>query len=141
MTKATLPLSLCLLTVWLLTAPPAVQADNWTRFRGPNGTGIAKDRDIPVKFDDKTNLLWKVALPGTGHSSPVIWGKRLFVQTATANAKERQLLCLDAVTGKQLWPGRCPASLPRFASIVRKPYPRRRWMANGSTWRIGMAWT
>src|SRR5436190_20964523 len=102
MFRSTIVLPMCLLAAVLCTAP-AVQADNWTRFRGPNGTGVATDRDIPVKFDEKSGILWKVPLPGVGHSSPVVWGNRLFLQTALGNAKERQLLCLDAVTGKQLW--------------------------------------
>ncbi len=101
--KAARLLPLGVLAAWLLLAPSASHADNWPRFRGPNGTGVANDRDVPVQFDDKTNMLWKVSLPGTGHSSPVVWGDRLFLQTALGNAKARQLLCLDAVTGKRLW--------------------------------------
>jgi outer membrane protein assembly factor BamB len=75
-------------------------ASNWPRFRGPNGTGVAADRDIPVKWTDK-NILWKTKLPGDGNSSPVVWGKHLFLQSATV--KERLLLCLDVRNGNILW--------------------------------------
>jgi outer membrane protein assembly factor BamB len=76
------------------------RADNWPRFRGPNGVGVAKDTGVPVQFDDKS-IAWKVALPGRGNASPVIWDDRVFIQSATNT--ERMLLCLDAASGKTLW--------------------------------------
>lgn len=88
--------------VFLLLASLA-HGENWPRFRGPNGTGVSTDKDVPVKWSDKENVLWKVALPGQGNSSPVIWGDRIFLQTASADGKERQLLCLRTSDGKQLW--------------------------------------
>ncbi len=100
--------------VLVLTAPGAafVQGSNWERFRGPNGLGIASDRDIPVKFDEKENVLWKLALPGLGNSSPIIWGKHLFLQSASADGAQRLLLCIDVDKGKQLWSRGIPASAP-----------------------------
>lgn len=92
----------CLLGLGAVVAWP-VRAGNWPRFRGPNGTGVAQDKGLPVTWHDQDGLLWKVALPGQGNSSPVVWGRRLFVQTASADGKERQLLCLDTRTGKTLW--------------------------------------
>src|SRR4051812_21428461 len=83
--------------------------DNWTRFRGPNGTGIATNQDIPVKFDEKYGIAWKVRLPGLGHSAPVVWGEQLFLQASSEDGKERSLLCLDVKTGKQLWSRSIPA--------------------------------
>ncbi len=80
-----------------------VTAANWPRFRGPNGTGIAHDKDIPIQWSDNNGVLWKTSLPGIGHSSPVIWGDRLFVQSAAANGKERLLLCLNVTDGQILW--------------------------------------
>jgi outer membrane protein assembly factor BamB len=78
-------------------------AADWPRFRGPNGTGVAADKDVPVQWTAEDGPLWKVPIPGKGNSSPVIVGKRLFLQSASDDAKERMLLCLDAVTGKILW--------------------------------------
>jgi outer membrane protein assembly factor BamB len=78
-------------------------ADNWPRFHGPNGTGIAHDKDVPVEWDDKHNVLWKVSIPGLGHSSPVVWGDRLFVQSASTDGKERLLLCINVKNGETLW--------------------------------------
>src|SRR5262249_30206525 len=73
------------------------------RFRGPNGDGVAADKNIPVEFAEKNGILWKVALPGDGNSSPVIWGKYLFLQCASSENGERMLLCLDATDGNQRW--------------------------------------
>jgi outer membrane protein assembly factor BamB len=89
-------------------------ADNWSRFRGPNGTGVAVDKDVPVQFSAKEGLIWKVALPGVGNSSPIVWGKRIFMQAATKDQKERQLLCLDADTGKTLWTRTMPGVFVKF---------------------------
>jgi outer membrane protein assembly factor BamB len=91
----------------LLAAAATASADNWPRFRGPNGTGVAADKGIPVKWG-AGDVLWKVELPGVGHSSPVVWGDRLFLQTSGAKGDGRALLCLDANTGKQLWSRAAP---------------------------------
>jgi outer membrane protein assembly factor BamB len=77
-------------------------AANWPRFRGPNGTGISDDKDVPVEWSD-ANRLWKTALPGVGHSSPVVWGDRVFLESASNQGRERQLVCVSATTGKVLW--------------------------------------
>jgi outer membrane protein assembly factor BamB len=92
-----------------LTACAAL-ADNWPRFRGPNGTGVAQDKGIPVRWDSQSGILWKVPLPGEGNSCPIVWGERLFVQTATADGKERALMCLSVRDGKVLWSRSVPGT-------------------------------
>src|SRR4051794_40957771 len=81
----------------------------WDRFRGPNGTGTSEDKDVPLKFGARENLLWKVALPGGGNSSPVVWDKHLFLQSAGNDGKSRSLLCLDTADGKTRWQRTIPA--------------------------------
>ena len=83
-----------------LAGQAALEAANWPRFRGPNGAGTADDKNIPVQFTDK-DFLWKTTLPGEGHSSPVIWGDKLFIQSA--DASKRMILCVDVKDGKILW--------------------------------------
>lgn len=83
-------------------------AADWTRFRGPNGTGVATDKNIPVEFGEGKNVLWKVAIPGSGNSSPIVSKGRIFLQTATANGEERKLLCLDLKDGRTLWEKSAP---------------------------------
>jgi outer membrane protein assembly factor BamB len=84
-------------------------AENWPRFRGPNGAGIAADKDIPVQWSEQSGILWKVPLPGQGNSSPIVWGERLFVQTSSAAGRQRSLLCLSVKDGKVLWSRSMPA--------------------------------
>lgn len=82
---------------------------HWPRFRGPNGTGTSDDKDIPLAFGANDNVIWKVALPGTGNSSPIVWGKHLFLHAASGDGKERSLLCLDTADGKVRWQKSIPA--------------------------------
>jgi outer membrane protein assembly factor BamB len=76
-------------------------AADWPRFRGPNGGGIAEA--TPAKWTATENRLWKVDLPGVGNSSPIIVKGKLFVQSAAKDGSTRSLVCLDAVTGKEIW--------------------------------------
>lgn len=85
----------------VLLALPAA-ADNWPRFRGPNGSGISVQKGIPVTWGD-TDYAWHAELPQVGHSAPVIWGKSLFVTSATEGGGQRFLHCFDADTGKENW--------------------------------------
>ncbi len=96
-TLAPLLLSLAFLHVALPTS-----AQEWTRFRGPNGTGISHAKTVPTKITD-ADINWKVALPGVGHSSPVLWGERVFVTTTGDKAGGFQAVCVDARDGKILW--------------------------------------
>lgn len=82
------------------------EAGNWPRFHGPNGTGVAADKDIPIQWTEKDGLLWKAALPGSGNSSPIVWGSRIFLTAATDS--ERSLVCLNAADGKIIWTASAP---------------------------------
>ena len=77
-------------------------AQNWTRYRGANGSGISAQKGIPVTWSPG-DYKWKVTLPGVGHSSPVIWKHRLFVTSAIDRGTLRFLYCIDTDTGKTLW--------------------------------------
>ena len=79
------------LSVSLLMIIHAVaHAQNWPQFRGPGATGVVEGQPQPVKFDGatQTNLRWKTAIPGLSHSSPVVWGNKIFVTTAVSSAKD-----------------------------------------------------
>ena len=56
----------------------------WPQFRGPLGTGVAPEADPPVEWSDRDahNIRWKTELPGRGHSTPIVWGERVFVTAA-----------------------------------------------------------
>jgi outer membrane protein assembly factor BamB len=91
----------CLTSALAMCCLPS-SAQEWTRFRGPNGTGISDAKGIPSSWTDKDNN-WQVALPGIGHSSPVLWGERIFLTSAIDDTAERILLCVNAGDGRILW--------------------------------------
>ena len=93
-----------------LIAGGTVVAETWDRFRGPQGSGVAQKQNLPSDFDDAKSLAWKVAIPGLGNSSPVIWNDRIFLQSASADGKERMVVCLDAKSGELLWTRASPGS-------------------------------
>jgi len=79
------------------------QAQEWTRFRGPNGTGIGQAANIPSEFN-AGDFNFKTPLPGSsGCSSPVVWNDKVFVMSADANSATRFVNCIHATTGKMLW--------------------------------------
>jgi outer membrane protein assembly factor BamB len=109
--------------------------DNWHHWRGPLATGFAPKAQPPIRWDEKTNIRWKVALPGRGSATPIVWGQRVFVVTAVKTDKtidklpdpdarfemrtERPrnyyqflVLCLDRETGKELWRHQAAESVP-----------------------------
>ena len=77
-------------------------AQEWTRFRGPNGTGISQAKSIPTKIGD-ADLNWKVELPGGGHSSPVLWGEQIFLTSTGGKAGGISAICLSAKDGSVVW--------------------------------------
>lgn len=88
-------------------APAAAQ--EWSRFRGPNGTGVS-DAEITAQWSDK-DLNWRVQLPGIGHSSPVLWGDRIFLTSAFEDSATRLVLCLRADDGQIIWQRKFSSSL------------------------------
>ena len=71
-------------------AAAGAAAGSWPAFRGTRASGVAVKQNLPDNWDVKTgdNILWRASLPGLGHSSPVVWGNRVFVTTAiSANPK------------------------------------------------------
>lgn len=82
-----------------------ISAEDWPRFRGPSGQGLA-DSAAPIAWSGSDGVAWSLDLPGGGSSSPIVIGDRVFVTcfsgNAAANAK-RHLICVDALTGKELW--------------------------------------
>jgi hypothetical protein len=78
MRRSTLTLCFATLT-FVLSIGQSLDAGDWTRFRGPNGAGVAEGAAPPTEWSDSQNLKWKVALPGPGVSSPIIVGDKVFV--------------------------------------------------------------
>ena len=129
--------SLVLALFWLpcahglaAAAQEAPSSSSWPSFRGHRASGVADEASIPISWSvpDDDNIAWRTPIPGLGHSSPVVWGERLFVTTAVRVAQEAELgslygspnygagesvedeginrfeaICLDRDTGEILW--------------------------------------
>ncbi len=95
----------------VLLAIPIAFAEDWSQFRGPNGTGVSSSTGLPTEFGPNKNVLWKTELP-PGHSSPVLTRDRIFVTAHTKEKENHKLLvfCLDRQTGKVLWQREVPRS-------------------------------
>ncbi len=91
----------CLVGVLQLTIG-IVEAQEWARFRGPNGTGVSEAATIPVKWTE-ADYNWKAEIPGLGHSSPAIWGDKVFLLSADPDSATRYMLCYSTIDGSQVW--------------------------------------
>src|SRR5437660_1273448 len=84
----------------LLVLSSAASAEDWTRFRGPNGSGVSKDTGFPIEFGKDKNAIWRTPVR-PGKSSPVLTDRRIFL-TGFENGK-LYTQCFDRKTGKLLW--------------------------------------
>ena len=91
-----------LAAILALTSTAGAAEGEWTRFRGPNGSGISEAATVPVKWTER-DYNWKVTLPGIGHSSPVVWGERVFVTCAEPETAKRFVLCFRSTDGRVEW--------------------------------------
>jgi outer membrane protein assembly factor BamB len=80
-----------------------VHAENWPCFRGPSRQGISQEQNLPLKWSSTENVLWKTPVPGEAWSSPIVWGDRVFLTTATQEGASYRLLCLDRRNGGIIW--------------------------------------
>ena len=105
--------------IWIVLVLASSQCElgaDWSRFRGPNDSGVSHDQaSTPVTWSQTQNLKWKVDLPGPGSSSPIVVGDKVFVTCWTGYAMERgarageqsdlkrSLICLNRQTGAIIW--------------------------------------
>ena len=84
----------------------------WPGFRG-DGTSISQSKDLPLKWSDKANILWRNELPGYGQSSPVVWDGKIFTTSTLGKNCEKVIVhCTSLVHGKELWSKSFNSSLP-----------------------------
>jgi outer membrane protein assembly factor BamB len=123
-------IAISLLVIPITTGAAGNEA-SWPQWRGPDSQGISGEKGLPIEWSDTKNVRWKTAIPGRGHSSPIVWGKRIFLTTSIegptvpdpkpfkhiirgqefthpdwAGSNHRYtlvVLCVDADTGKPLW--------------------------------------
>lgn len=117
----------------LLALNSSAGAANWPQWRGPAGQGISVEKNLPTTWTSTKNIKWKTPIEGRGHSSPIVWGKKIFLTTALDGAAVPgrtpgvthkladgtdfvhpdavgadlthtfKVICLDRETGKTLW--------------------------------------
>lgn len=117
-----------LITVALLASSHLVLAqESWWQFRGPQGNGHTAATELPLTWDEKTNVKWKTAIHDRGWSSPVIWGDQVWMTTATLEGKKLYAVCVDKNSGKiihdlHLFDVEAPQSISR-ANTYASPTP------------------
>ncbi len=137
-----------------LLASQICAGQNWPSFRGPSAAGIADGYSAPTKWDLKSgeNIRWKTPIPGLAHSSPVIWGERIFVTTAVKSEGESLLkvglygdiksekedtvfdwllYCIDRETGKILWTRQCHRGKPKVKRHAKSTHANATACTNG----------
>ena len=94
-------------TGWMLIAllglAGCATAENWPCFRGPTRQGESRETGLPLRWNASENVAWKTPIPGDAWSSPIVWGDRVFLTTATENGASCRVLSLDRRTGAVLW--------------------------------------
>lgn len=139
---------------------PAPVKGSWPSFRGPHASGIAEGQNLPDQWNGKTgeNILWRTPLPGLAHSSPVVWGNRIFVTSAVSSdakatfrpglygdgdaSKDRSqhrwvIYALDKRTGKIVWERVAYQGEPREKRHIKATYANSTPVTDG---RLVVAW-
>jgi outer membrane protein assembly factor BamB len=122
-------------------SPITTRAQNWPSFRGPNASGVAEGTKLPVTWDGEKaqNIIWKTAIPGLSHASPIVWGNRIYVITAISSnakagfiAKDRgislstdetkhtwHIYAIDKRDGRVVWEQKAYEGVPRAKRHVK----------------------
>jgi outer membrane protein assembly factor BamB len=130
---------------FLLLLAVSAAAQNWPSFRGPDAAGVADGQRLPLQWSvaDSGNILWRTPIPGLAHSSPIVWGDRVFVTTAVSSRPDAsfrrglfgagdasddntpqkwQVLALDRNSGKLLWERTAFEGAPKQKRHVKSTY-------------------
>lgn len=91
-----------------MIVPAGEAAAYWPHWRGPSIQGLVKGAGYPDRWSETENVLWKVPVPGRGHSSPIIWGDQIFLTTATDDGQRRSILSFRRSDGEMLWETKAP---------------------------------
>lgn len=87
---------------WVIVlGAPVARSENWAQWRGPKGDAISSERNVPVEWSPSQNIDWRTAIPGKGHSSPMVWNGSVFLTSVEDRTGERLLLRIDK--GKIVW--------------------------------------
>jgi outer membrane protein assembly factor BamB len=126
-----LVLIICSLVFSTFEIKASNKGPNWPQWRGPASQGVSEEKNLPTEWSSTKNIQWKTPIPGRGHSSPIVWGNKIFLTTSVEgpvapNAKPYKhmlggeefthpdwvgsdhsyafkVLCVDTDRGKVLW--------------------------------------
>jgi len=79
----------------------ATYAENWPQWRGPGLNGVSGEKNLPLRWTAEANIAWKVSLPGSSGSTPIIWQDRIFLNVA--DGSDLYLWCVDRTKGDMVW--------------------------------------
>ncbi len=91
-----------------MVPPEGDGARYWPRWRGPSGQGVVEGTGYPDRWSATTNVLWKRPVPGRGHSSPIVWGDRIFLTTSRDRGRRVSILSFRRSDGALLWQADAP---------------------------------
>ena len=93
----------------------------WPRWRGPSGQGVVEEGEYPDTWSDTTNVLWKTTVPGSGHSSPIVWGNRIFLTTSRDGGQRVSILSFRRSDGELLWETDAPEGRREYTHGKNSP--------------------
>ncbi|MEW5978107.1 MAG: PQQ-binding-like beta-propeller repeat protein [Acidobacteriota bacterium] len=114
-------LGLPFLSVMVLLVAAGVQAGNWPSWRGPDGSGVTPETNLPLRWSATENVRWKATLPDRGNSSPIVWGDRVFLTQAIEKEHRLMVMCLNRADGRILWQSG-PTHLEKAPTHPTNPY-------------------
>ena len=138
----------------ILIGTNCVFAQNWPGWRG-DGRGISPEKDLPLRWSEDEGVKWKTPIPGAGHSSPIVWGNRVFVTTAVAENPNVEsfrggvymggnrskpdeseyahcVICLDADQGNVLWSKAVAKQRPKTPRHTKNTYASETPVTDGN---------
>src|SRR5262249_46593887 len=100
-------------TIGLVLASVASSSADWPGWRGPEGTGVTSEKNLPLEWSATKNVRWKVELRGAGVSTPVVMGERVFLTASDGRSKDGlHVYCHHRAGGRLLWHTRLFGSAP-----------------------------
>jgi outer membrane protein assembly factor BamB len=99
----------------------------WPFWRGPSMQGLVEGNGFPSTWSELENVIWRVEVPGRGHSSPIVWADRIFLTTAAADGSSRSVLCFRRSDGRLLWERRVPEA------PAERLYPKNSYASSSPT--------
>src|ERR1017187_4978577 len=133
------------IALFALVVAASASAQSWPSFRGPGASGVADGQNLPVQWDvqRRVNVLWKKEIHGLAHSSPAVWGDRVFLTTAVSSkpsatfktglygdgtasddlsVHQWNVICLERATGKVLWERTAYQGVPKEKRHIKSTY-------------------